>query len=193
MTITIAERKVRIRQPKLYTYEDYARLTPTDSGNFELRNGQIIYMPSPTPNHQEICLNIATELRAYVRAKKLGRVIISPMDVTLTPTDTIQPDVLFVREDRLNIITDKRVVGAPDLVVEVLSEGNTQKEMNYKKFVYETAGVREYWFINPEKQTLTQYENIGQEFLRLQVLNAGDTLRSTTVEGFSLIVGEVFV
>lgn len=192
MTITIAERKVRIRQPKLYTYEDYARLTPTDSGNFELRNGQIIYMPSPTPNHQEICGGIYAELRAYVRAKKLGRVIISPMDVTLTPTDTIQPDVLFVREDRLNIITDKRVVGAPDLVVEVLSEGNTQKEMNYKKFVYETAGVGEYWFINPEKQTLTQYENIGQEFLRLQVLNAGDTLRSTTVEGFSLLVGEVF-
>ena len=192
MTVTIAERKVRIRQPKLYTYEDYARLTPTDSGNFELQNGQIIYMASPTPNHQEICLSIATELRAYVRAKKLGRVIIAPMDVTLTPTDTIQPDVLFVQEDRLEIISDKRVIGAPDLVVEVLSAGNTKKEMNYKKFVYETAGVREYWFINPEKQTLTQYENVGQEFIRLHVLTKQDTLHSIAVNGFSLAVGEVF-
>lgn len=64
--------------------------------------------------------------------------------------------------------------------------------MSYKKYVYETSGVREYWLIHPEKKTVTQYENIENELVRLNVLNIDDVLQSKIIEGFEIKVREIF-
>lgn len=182
----------KLPQPKLLTYEDYSRLTPPDNGNYELHNGKIIFMPSPTPSHQDVCLNIAGDIRIFLKKKPLGRVFIAPLDISFTTNDTFQPDVLFISNARLENITEKRIVGAPDLVVEVLSEGNTKKEMSYKKHVYESSTVNEYWYVNLKKQTLTQYENVEGEFLLRNTLNVGDTLKSFVLEGFELNISGIF-
>lgn len=194
MLIAVAPKKKRIKkfpQPKLLTYEDYARLTPPDSGNYELHNGNIVFMPSPSDKHQFVVTDLTTMLNSYVKTHKLGRVIVAPMDTQLSEVDILQPDILFVSNQRLGII-DKIVNGAPDLVVEILSPSNDTKEMSYKKYVYETAGVQEYWLVNLEKQTITQYELVENELRWQRTLTKADTLESVVLAGFSLALDTLF-
>lgn len=194
MLIAVAPKKKRIKkfpQPKLLTYEDYARLTPPDSGNYELHNGNIVFMPSPSDKHQFVVTDLTTMLNSYVKTHKLGRVIVAPMDTQLSEVDILQPDILFVSNQRLGII-DKIVNGAPDLVVEILSPSNDTKEMSYKKYVYETAGVQEYWLVNLEKQTITQYELVENELRWQRTLTKADTLESVVLSGFSLALDTLF-
>jgi Uma2 family endonuclease len=152
--------KQKHTQPRLLTYDDYARLTPVDSGNYELHNGKIIFMPSPIEEHQDTSMAISSHLYFHVKKYDLGKVLAAPMDTIFTPNDTFQPDILFVSKERLSII-DRQVKGVPDFIIEILSDGNTPKEMSHKKDIYESTGVKEYWFINLKKKTLIQYENVG--------------------------------
>ena len=184
--------KSRIPQPKLLTYDDYVRLTPPDSGNYELHNGQIIFMATPIPLHQLVSNNLATDLTVHIRKYKLGRIFTAPMDTVFTSVDTFQPDILFLSNERLHLIGDKKIEGAPDLVVEILSPSNKPKEMGYKKVIYEMTNVREYWVINLDKQILTQYENIEGEFVIRQVCKKNDTLKSFVIDGFETAVSGLF-
>lgn len=195
MHTTKARRPVPTRkfpQPKLLTYEDYARLTPLNSGNYELRNGKIEAMPSPIPSHQLISSELHIALGGFIRQHRLGKFIAAPMDTQFTEHDTFQPDLLFVSNERLGIIGEKKIEGAPDLVVEILSPGNTPKEMSYKRHVYESTGVREYWFIEPEQRTLSQYERVGDELRWQRTLTPDDILRSAVVAGFEMGLGRIF-
>ena len=184
--------KVRVSQPKMLTYADYVKQTPPDSGNYELLNGQIIYMASPIPNHQRCAINLQTELHIFAKKHKVGVVFPAPMDVIFTQHDTIQPDILFLSNERLHFIGDKKIDGAPDLVVEILSPSNNAKEMSYKKSVYEFSGVREYWVINLTKKTLTQYENVEGEFVMRRVFKETDTLTSLVLTGFETPMNALF-
>jgi Uma2 family endonuclease len=190
--IMAAKPKSRIPKPLLLTYDDYARLTPPDSGNYELHNGQIIYMTSPIMLHQLVSNNLATDLTMYIRKFKLGRVFTAPMDTVFTTVDTFQPDILFLSNERLHLIGDKKIEGAPDLVVEILSPANRPKEMGYKKVIYEMTNVREYWVINLDKQILTQYENIEGEFVIRQVFKKTDILKSFVIDGFETPMSFLF-
>ena len=181
----------RVKKQKLLTFDDYARMTPPDSGNYELHNGKLILKPSPLFLYQNIITELILLLGAFVKKNQLGKVVVAPMDVILTPHDTVQPDILFISKDRLNII-DGQVKGAPDLVVEILSEGNTAKEMSYKKHIFESTGVQEYWLINPIKKTLTQYKNEEGEFFPIHILDTEGVLNSIVVEGFTFKIGDIF-
>lgn len=183
---------VRLPKAKRLTYEEYARLTPPDSSIYELHDGQIIKMPTPTPKHQLFSTNLVTEINIFIRPQKLGRVIAAPMDTVFTPNDVLQPDILFLSTDNLHLIGDKKIEGAPDLVVEILSPSNHAKEMAYKKMIYELAGVREYWLVNLENQTITQYENIEKEFVKRQVLQKTDILQAIVLQGFQINVAHLF-
>jgi Uma2 family endonuclease len=164
-TSRIAKAKpLKFTQPKLLTFDDYARMTPPDSGNYELHNGRIVHTPSPLVPHHILLKKLVLLLGNFIHDNKLGTFLFAPMDVIFNPNDTLQPDILFISNERSSII-DGQIKGAPDFLVEILSEGITTKELSYKKHVFETHGVREYWFINLNKQTITQYENIDDEFV----------------------------
>ncbi len=184
--------KVRIPEPKMLTYDDYVRLTPPDSGNYELHNGKIIYIATPIPQHQFFSNNLTANLTIYLRKNKLGRAISAPMDTVFTLYDTLQPDILFLGTDRLHLIGNKKIEGAPDLVVEILSPSNAPKEMGYKKLVYEMSNVREYWVVNLVKKTLAQYENVEGEFMMRRVFQEKDTLTSLIIEGFETKMSDLF-
>jgi Uma2 family endonuclease len=172
---------------KRLTYEDYARLTPPDSGNFELHDGQIIHMASPTPLHQDIAGELYAAMLVFAKSNDLGKVYIAPLDTLFDRFNTFQPDVLFISKERLNIIGDKKIEAAPDLVVEVLSGGNTRKEMLHKRHTYEAYGVREYWLINPEKMTLVQYIfNQEEEEFEQQRYAFEDEIESAVMPGFRI-------
>jgi Uma2 family endonuclease len=184
--------KVKLPKARLLTYEEYARLTPPDNGNYELHNGQIIFMPTPIPAHQLVSANLLVEIYTFAKKNNLGRVISAPMDTVFTPTDVLQPDLLFLSTARLHLIGEKKIEGAPDLVIEILSPSNGPKEMSYKKFIYEITEVREYWVINIDKKIITQYEKIENEFHIRTVFQEKDMLTSIVLEGFSTSVQALF-
>ena len=110
--------------------------------------------PSPSEAHQSVCGNIYADLRAFVREWRLGKVYIAPFDVELSPGTVVQPDVLVVLEHRREIITPTRIVGAPDLVVEVASPGTQTHDRSRKLIAYAEAGVPECWLADPDAEVV---------------------------------------
>jgi Uma2 family endonuclease len=182
----------KIPQPKLLTYLDYVKLTPPDNGNFELLNGQIYFMSSPKPSHQRISLRLSYFLAACVIPNNLGEIFTAPMDVVFTEYDTFQPDLLFITKERLNIIGENKIEGSPDLVVEILSPSNDANEMSYKRHIYGSKGVKEYWLINVEKQMLTLYKQIDNELRWQKDIQKNEVLKSEIIQGFELELSNIF-
>ena len=193
ITAFAPQNKVKVKkfpQPKLLTFKDYERLTPPESGNYELHNGKIVFMASPLERHQTVAFKLTLKLGNHIVANKLGKLLFAPMDTILTPNDTVQPDLLFITTERLHII-DRQVKGAPDLIIEILSDSNNPKEMSYKKYLYETTGVREYWVVNIDKQLVTQYENVEEEFVIRKIARVDDSLTSFVIKDFSIDVNDI--
>lgn len=187
----------KIPQPKLLTYQDYVKLTQPDNGNFELLNGQIYFMASPKPSHQRISLHLSYFLAACVIPNNLGEIFPAPMDVVFTEHDTFQPDLLFITKEGLNIIGENKIDGSPDLVVEILSPSNDvndaeRRPMSYKKHIYEITGVKEYWLVNVEKQTLTLYKQVANELRWQTDIQKNEVLKSEIIQGFELELSKIF-
>jgi Uma2 family endonuclease len=181
-------KKTKFKQPKLLTFDDYTQLTPLENSNNELNNGRIVRIPNASEAHQTMALKLTLQLGNYIVKNKLGKLLSPPIDVVFTPNDVLQPDIFFVTNERLSII-DKQVKGAPDFIVEI---GNTDKQMSYRKHIFETHGVLEYWLINLNKHTITQYENIDDELIIKEKINIEGSLSSIAIEGFTVKAREIF-
>ncbi|MEZ3461405.1 MAG: Uma2 family endonuclease [Lachnospiraceae bacterium] len=120
----------------------------------ELLGGRIYMMSSPTVNHSQIASNIYYAFRSYLKGKTC-RPFNDGVDVYLTENDRVIPDAMIVCNK--NIIRLDGIHGAPDLVVEVLSPGTAKNDRGYKKNLYETAGVKEYWIVDPISHSIEVY------------------------------------
>jgi Uma2 family endonuclease len=181
------------RAPIRLTHEEYLQF-PDDGRRHELIDGEHFVTPAPTRRHQRICLDLASALNAHVRTHRLGEVYSAPMDVILSEHDVLQPDILFVSNERREVL-GKWVHGAPDLAVEILSPSSRRLDEVTKRRVYERFGVRELWVIDPEIEVLRLYrQGEAGAFERPTELRREDrdTLQSTLLPGFSLPLGELF-
>ena len=113
--------------PTTLTHDDLERM-PDDGRRYELIGGEIVESPSPSQAQQELVLRLVLLLEAFVRAGKLGRIILAPFEVRLSDRDAVQPDILFVSNTRLGILGENHAVGAPDLVIEVLSPSTRARD-----------------------------------------------------------------
>lgn len=178
-----------------FTYDDYQTLPESMAGHYELLDGDIVMVPSPTIAHQRISRNLEFLLLTHVRSARLGVVLDAPVDVVLGEGDereVVEPDILFVGAQRRHIITDKEVVGAPDLVVEVLSPGTRSRDRGYKRALYGRYGVREYWIVDPDTATIEICQIRGDGFSVTGRLGRGDALRSDLFPGMALALDDVF-
>ena len=132
---------------KKYTYQDYLEL-PDDGNRYEIIEGELVMPPAPYTIHQDICRNIATELTIYTRKMKLGKIYFAPTDVVLSDINVVQPDILFISNENLQIITEKNIKGVPDLIVEIISPSTEYYDLFVKKETYEKSGVKEYWLVD---------------------------------------------
>src|SRR5574337_1408040 len=117
MAQTIVEKKV-----KKYTYEDYCKIS--DDKRYELIAGELLMMPSPVTNHQRISRKLGFILEKFIMENKLGEIFYAPYDVYFDNENVVQPDILFISNHKLGIIGEKNVQGAPDLVIEIVSENS---------------------------------------------------------------------
>ena len=173
-----------------FTYEDYLK-TPDDQ-RYELIEGDLIMTPSPVPYHQWLLKNIGFALESFVREKKMGKIFYAPCDVYLDNENVLQPDILFIAKERLNIIGEKNIQGAPDLVIEILSESSAYRDMVKKKKLYEQFGVKEYWIIDPEEKTVEIYSRQDDSFALTKRFTEKNTLESPLLPGLKIKLLQVF-
>ncbi len=160
---------------------------PDDGYTYELIDGVVMMSPGPTPQHQAVASEVSTQLGIYLRDHPVGRAF-AELDAHLGEGQVggdlvYKPEILFVRAERLPQMSDK-IVGGPDLVVEVVSRGSRRMDSETKKGDYERFGVREYWLIDPERKSMIFYRLEEGRFV--EVSSAGDTLASLAVSGFVL-------
>ncbi|RYY27514.1 MAG: Uma2 family endonuclease [Sphingobacteriaceae bacterium] len=182
---------------KSYTYADYLQWTFED--RLEILKGKLFKMtPAPSRIHQDVTIIIARELSLYLKGNPC-RVYTAPFDVRLscknaadqTVTTVFQPDICVICN--LEKLDDRGCVGAPDIVVEILSPGNNQKELRNKFEIYEEAKIQEYWVIWPVEQTVLQYTLSAEgKYVASRILAAGDKVTTPILPGFVLDLEEVF-
>jgi Uma2 family endonuclease len=135
-----------------YTYEDYLQIE--DEKRYEVHEGELMMVPVPLTIHQRISKKLLVKISNYVDDKNLGEVFDAPTDVVLAEDVVVQPDILFISKDRTDIIGERAVMGAPDLIVEILSPSSTFSDAVRKKELYQRYGVREYWLVFPEEKAI---------------------------------------
>ena len=176
-----------------FTYEDYLEF-PDDGKRHEIIDGNHYATPAPKTKHQAISLVVLTRLHLFVKDHKLGDVFTAPFDVILSDEDIVQPDIIFISAARSNIITEENIQGAPDLVIEILSESTRKRDEIIKRKLYERCGVREYWIIDPELETLKVFRLAENKFGRASELSneASDVITTELLPGFKLPLSEIF-
>lgn len=178
-----------VKNKSTYTTEDYMKLP--EGAPYELLNGKLTYMPSPKYPHQDASGNLFAVLLFFVKAHKLGIVCHAPFDVHLDKENIVQPDILFLSNERMDRRKDW-IYGAPDLMVEILSKGTKKKDQQIKLALYEKHGVLEYWLVDTEKQTVEIYVAKQGKFVKKALLRVGDELVAEVVPGFQIPVSDIF-
>lgn len=146
-----------LAQEKLYTIDDIYSLP--DGERAELIDGQIYYMAPPSRKHQDIAGELFGIIRDYIKSKNGPcRPYISPFAVFLNENDKnyVEPDVSVICDPRK--LTDRGCLGAPDWIIEIVSPGSRRMDYFIKLFKYRTAGVREYWIVDPSRDRITVYD-----------------------------------
>jgi len=171
--------------------DDFLKL-PDDGCNYELIDGVVVMSPSPTPEHQHVTMKIAAQIEWFLRDHPVG-IVLPEIDVHIgqgpTGGDLVyRPEIVFIRAERLRGMRE-RIVGAPDVVVEVISRGSRRMDTETKKDDYERFGVREYWLIDPEREAMTFYRLDHARFV--EVSPERNTFTSEAIPGFTLHLGPV--
>jgi len=174
-----------------WTYEDWLRL-PDDGWQYEVIKGVLYMVPAPTPKHQRVSRNLEFAMWRFVQESQLGEVFDAPTDVYLPSQETpVQPDLLFVATGGAATVSERGIEGAPDLVVEILSPRTWWRDRRVKMPLYEEAGVRELWLIDPNISTIEVYVLRGGAYALLGQWGPGEQAHSEVLEGFAIGADEI--
>ena len=144
-------------KPNTYTVEDIYLLP--DGQRAELIDGQIYNMAPPSPLHQKLVMELSATIRNYIKSNSGScEVYPAPFAVFLNADDKnyVEPDISVICDK--SKLTDKGCNGAPDWIIEIVSSGSRRMDYYTKLFKYRTAGVREYWIVDPDKKRITVYD-----------------------------------
>jgi Uma2 family endonuclease len=189
-TVTPADHMPGAKQGQ-WTYKDYAAF-PDDGQRYEIIDGVLYMAPSPTEWHQSAVGEFFSYLRTYVKLAGLGRVYVAPFDVELAYNVVVQPDVLVVLNENLGKIIPSRVIGAPDLVVEVASPGTATHDRRKKQDAYARAGVPEYWIADSAARTIEVFTLEAAAYRSLGVFEGPAILPSLVIPVFPVQVKQFF-
>lgn len=170
------------REP--FTYHDLENF-PEDGKMREVIGGELIVTAAPNTRHQRLIGELFFLIRSYLQDRSLGIVIVSPVEVVFSPEDTVQPDIVFVSADKRSIIAEKRIMGAPDWVIEVLSPATRARDLKTKRKLYTGHGVV-YWVLDPEDNTLTTWDETEMHY------STSDTATVSLLPGFRLELSSLF-
>ena len=173
----------------ILTYEDY-RNTPDDQ-RYELLDGALVVLPTPNIAHQRVLGDLSFALHDFVREKRVGAAFLR-VAVVLADTNVVEPDITFVSASRMDIVESDNIRGAPDLVVEIISPSNPERDVVRKRDIYARNGVGEYWIVDPEARSIRVMTLEGSTYSIIGEYGAGDQLTSAALKGLRLEVEGVF-
>jgi Uma2 family endonuclease len=182
----------------IYTYADYIKWNFEE--RLELIRGKIFKMsPAPAPFHQEVSINLASAFHIFLKKKKC-KVYTAPFDVRLPVknqkkdheiTTVVQPDISVICDE--SKIDGRGCCGAPDLIVEILSPGNSYKDVSIKFELYQESGVKEYWIVYPNEKKVAVFLLEDEGKYKNEALYTGnDKIKSETLPGLIIKVKDVF-
>ena len=167
--------KTRLIADEYYQLPDYAQ-----HELIQLIDGEVVIGMPPIPRHQAIVGEILFLLMSFAK-KGGGRAYTSPIEVYLDEHNIFEPDTLYLSQDTTCKTEEKRLVGAPDLVVEVLSPGTAKYDRQEKYQAYQQHGVREYWIVDPAHETVEVWALYEGEFARQGAYAAEDVFQSVVL------------
>jgi Uma2 family endonuclease len=180
-----------LKTDEKFTYHDYLHL-PDDGKRYQIIAGELFMVPAPTTFHQRILRILGRVLDEFVTKNRIGEVFYSPYDVVLSDIDVVQPDILFVSRERSDIIKEKNIQGAPDLVVEILSPYSDKIDRISKTRLYARFGIREYWIVDPDKKEITVLHLGAGTYKKLGMFGIKDTFESRLLKGLTIRISEIF-
>lgn len=169
---------------------DDLRAMPEDGWRHEIIDGELVVSPAPSPPHQLLVYVLYGLLPQYVSARRRGVVFGAPIDVKFSDFSGLQPDMCFVVAGRRGVRQGGFLVGAPDLIVEVLSPSTTRHDLRTKRDVYERHGVREYGALDPGTERVLVHRLIGGRYKA--ELDDQRGVRSDVIDGIVLDVPALF-
>lgn len=176
---------------RLYTYDELVAEMPETNQPHELWDGVLTISPTPSFLHQEIAFRFQRALHDWVATRGLGKAIGAPIDMVLSPHAAVQPDVAFIAKERLAII-QRVIMGPADLVAEVVSLGGRNRDRIEKRDLYEQHGVKEYWMIDPEPETVEVLALVDGRYELVKRSRPGEIAASRLLPGFEVFVAYLF-
>ena len=180
----------KIRKPKtsenggLVTFDEFYEIAD-EKIRTDLLDGKIIRDSPAIPIHGMVVTWLSVLLHNFTEKLDLGKILTATVTVRLTLYNSPEPDIFFISKKRLGIINDKYVDGPPDLCVEVISKSSRKHDRGRKFVLYAEHGVKEYWIIDPFKNTVDWFENQNGEYVQIQP-DAQGRLHSKVLSGFWL-------
>jgi Uma2 family endonuclease len=170
-------------------------LLPDNGNRYEIIDGELLVTRAPHWNHQKVITKLIQYLGVWASQNKLGEVATTP-GLIFTDDDNVIPDLVWISGDRLAKILDEsgHLVGAPELVVEVLSAGsdNERRDREVKRKLYAIRGVQEYWIVDWQRQQIEIFRRDNQDLPLVATLFASDVLTSPLLLDFQQPVAEIF-
>jgi Uma2 family endonuclease len=174
-----------------WTFDELGAELPESNLPTELWDGGLLMFPAPSFLHQEIVDRFHDLLKTWVRKHRLGKTALAPIDMVLTTRRATQPDMVFISNERLGIIKE-RIMGAADLVAEVISPGSRRSDRIDKRDLYEQHGVQEYWLIDPEAQTVEVLHLESDTYQLVGRWHPGECAQSRLLKDFEVTVSPLF-
>jgi Uma2 family endonuclease len=176
--------------PRL-TYEDFRQL-PDDGKRYELIQGRVHLSPAPSVRHQFVSQNLATSLGPFVVKNHLGELLAAPVDVRLSEDTGLQPDLVFVAAQRLEIVQENFIAGAPDLVVEILSPSTVAHDRATKLNLYAEAGIPVVWLMDSLAKTVEVLRLHGDKYVVESILAGRQTFSFSLFPGWEITLDQLF-
>jgi Uma2 family endonuclease len=175
----------------LLTIEDYREL-PETGPRYQLIEGDLYMAPAPNRYHQDISRNLEYILLEYLEENPIGKLYHAPFDVYLDQHNVFQPDIVFVSNARLSILTDVGAEGAPDFVIEILSPKTAKLDWMSKRHVYARSGVHQLWIIDPEQKRIEIYLLSKDAAVPAAVYSETDEFESAVFPGLRFNAVKIF-
>ncbi|OIP41327.1 hypothetical protein AUJ95_03490 [Candidatus Desantisbacteria bacterium CG2_30_40_21] len=175
----------------IWTYEDYLTL-PNDGKTYQIIGGDLFMTAAPLIYHQAISRNLAFIIWEFVKDHDIGDVFFSPIDVVFSSTNVVQPDIIYISKERLDIKKEKAIFGAPDLIIEILSPTTLQMDVLLKKVLYQRFGVREYWIVDPKEQKVDVFVLEGGKYEPKGTFFHQDVVEVKMIQGLKVNLTDVF-
>ncbi|MCZ8355168.1 MAG: Uma2 family endonuclease [Cyclobacteriaceae bacterium] len=172
---------------KIWTVSDYMGIGISNEP-VQLIHGKLIMSPAPSPQHQRISRNLFQILIQHT--VNFGEVFYSPIDLILSESIVLQPDLVFISNKKKEIITNRGIEGIPDLIVEVISPSNSYIDRVTKKEIYTTHGIPELWLVDPQSKRLEIY--LPQTAQAIKVYKEDEVVMAETLPNLSFILSSIF-